>query len=578
METNSNIPVEKKVVSVEILHLDELGYGPQGKHTRQEWRAESLGNLLAGKSIFEAWQNNLISLIDPSLPNKSFAAKLIYSNVDIHTVLSDFQIRPAYTFDFVGCIFKKDARFADYSFQQLTLFTGAIFSGSASFYNAIFNKAVDFSYTNFNWYTYFSNAVFKESVKFESTIFHAKVELGGAVFSRDASLHKVRFKGDAGLQKVVFNGAADFKASVFISDVDFKNIIFNNLADFRGSIFCWFTYFENAEFKGVADFRNTTFKTGDFTKANFDENALFGSVVFTGTVKFYLAKFNKICRFNNDPIFDSLPETYFWDRVNFENVEIKNIGHFERVHFEGEIPSFLGVDNAKTRLEFSGDEYFNINDISENVVKNLGQLKRLSDEQGQTDQALMFNKFELNAKRSQAKIKTDSLTFFKKLSSSNFWFINATYLYNKLSDYGRSFTRPLVAYSCIFLITYFLAIFFAANSSPIKCSEQMFQYNGDIQSDSPVSCLSYSIPQTDPSKDDLKLTGYRAAFEYAAYRASGIFDFSDNGKATDVVTKRVFGTAIEPWWMRVWGIFKSFASIALLFLAALGLRNKYRIK
>jgi hypothetical protein len=30
MDTNSNIPAEKKVISVEILHLDELGYGPQG--------------------------------------------------------------------------------------------------------------------------------------------------------------------------------------------------------------------------------------------------------------------------------------------------------------------------------------------------------------------------------------------------------------------------------------------------------------------------------------------------------------------------------------------------------------------
>jgi hypothetical protein len=136
----------------------------------------------------------------------------------------------------------------------------------------------------------------------------------------------------------------------------------------------------------------------------------------------------------------------------------------------------------------------------------------------------------------------------------------------------------LLVYLIIFCITYFMAIIFAANSSPIKCTLQMLQYNGDIQSDSPVSCLSYSIPQADTTKEDLKLTGYRAAFEYAAYRASGIFDFSDNGKATDVVTKRVFGTAIEPWWMRVWGIFKSFASIALLFLAALGLRNKYRIK
>ena len=31
MDTNSNIPAEKRVVGVEILHLDELGYGPRGE-------------------------------------------------------------------------------------------------------------------------------------------------------------------------------------------------------------------------------------------------------------------------------------------------------------------------------------------------------------------------------------------------------------------------------------------------------------------------------------------------------------------------------------------------------------------
>jgi uncharacterized protein involved in copper resistance len=61
-------------------------------------------------------------------------------------------------------------------------------------------------------------------------------------------------------------------------------------------------------------------------------------------------------------------------------------------------------------------------------------------------------------------------------------------------------------------------------------------------------------------------------------RAAGILDFSDNGKGTEAVANRLFGQPIEPWWMRIWGVLKAVASTALLFLAALGLRNKYRIK
>jgi hypothetical protein len=55
-------------------------------------------------------------------------------------------------------------------------------------------------------------------------------------------------------------------------------------------------------------------------------------------------------------------------------------------------------------------------------------------------------------------------------------------------------------------------------------------------------------------------------------------DFTDTGKQNNVVNCRLFEEPIEPPLMRAWGIFKGIASIALLFLAALGLRNKYRIK
>ena len=55
-------------------------------------------------------------------------------------------------------------------------------------------------------------------------------------------------------------------------------------------------------------------------------------------------------------------------------------------------------------------------------------------------------------------------------------------------------------------------------------------------------------------------------------------DFTDTGKQNNAVNCRLFEEPIEPPLMRVWGIFKGIASIALLFLAALGLRNKYRIK
>ena len=63
MDTNSNIPAQKKVVSVEILHWIE-GLWAAGKHTRREWRKECLDNLLAGKDQFELGKDSWIDCID----------------------------------------------------------------------------------------------------------------------------------------------------------------------------------------------------------------------------------------------------------------------------------------------------------------------------------------------------------------------------------------------------------------------------------------------------------------------------------------------------------------------------------
>lgn len=87
MDTNSNIPVEKKVVSVEILHLDDLGYGPRGEHTRREWRKECLVNLLAGRSQFEFWQASWQEQINKELLSVNLAAKLIFEDDSQEDVL-----------------------------------------------------------------------------------------------------------------------------------------------------------------------------------------------------------------------------------------------------------------------------------------------------------------------------------------------------------------------------------------------------------------------------------------------------------------------------------------------------------
>jgi Pentapeptide repeats (9 copies) len=478
MDTNSNISAEKKVVNVEILHFDELGYGPQGKHTRREWRKECLDNLLAGAVAFKAWQDGWKYSINKNSSKISFAAKLIYDDGSQSDVLGEeFEKKNPYALDFVGHLFAVALDANNSEFQQPALFVGTTYRGYA-----------DFSSVAFSWNADFSSAT--------------------------------------------FNGAA---------------------------------YFNSATFSGHAVFDSATFWIAYFSSATFSGNAVFRSATFSGNADFSLTTFHRQCRFEN--AFDAekkewTKETIFAGIVDFENVVFKNVGHFERVRFENHTPAFRGCQIDSTRLEFSDDSYFPRNESSDDAIKNISFLKRLADEHGQTDQALNFNAMELRAKRLQIEPKPATWSFRI-----------ITWLYEIISDYGRSFVRPLLIYLGLVSITYILALLAAANNSPQDCKGELWRIFSDMRDNGWPSCLSAELPD-----DKFKLNGYRAAFEYTTYRAAGILDFSDNDKQTVAVSKRLFNADVEPTWMRFWGIFKAIASAALLFLAALGLRNKYRIK
>jgi Pentapeptide repeats (9 copies) len=571
MDTNSNIPPQKKVVRVEILHLKEKGYGPQGTLERGEWRKECFDNLSAGKEVFEAWQEGLKKQINKKLftVRVRFDVNLIYDDGSESIVLDQPQDRSVpYTLDFAGHNFSKTLKISHVGFQHNAIFAAANFFGIVRFRNAIFKGALNFKYAIFNESADFSDAKFAASTNFSDVIFNGFANFERINFNTIANFEKSLFKRNANFHNATLNKKSYFLKTIFSRDVNFSK-----------ATFCRDLNFSNTYIAGIANFRNATF-SGDanFSNHEFGGDCYFTGATFTKKVSFIKAKFNNQCRFDFD---DKRMigagywerETWFMSAVNFENAEIQNVGHFERARFKGEIPNFLGVDNAKTLLVFSNDEYFNKEDISEDAVKRLGQLKRLADEQGQSDQALMFNKFELNAKRAQARIKTEPLTFLQKLSNSDFWSANATALYDGFSNYGRSFTRPLKWYFALLLITFTFALSHAMYLTKQGCDTKEWYLFTNLWLEQ-IDC-EY---KTKEGEIRIPLTAWRAAFEYTSYRASGILDFADSDKQTIAIATRLFGQPIEPGWMRIWGVFKAIASTALLFLAALGLRNKYRIK
>lgn len=413
------------------------------------------------------------------------------------------------TLDFAGYIFTEDIVANKFEFLIDVCFSGCTFPKYTNFTESIFSGVASFWDTRFNYHSNFSVCKFTQDARFDNAQFDGYLNFECSLFEASADFNDVVFKGYAG-----------YKRATFESDTEFNSAKFCYLAEFKSANFNWDAEFESAIFLNDTSFFKSIFK----------DTVNFVSAVFAAD-------------------------------VNFEDCIFENVGHFQDTKFTTKVPCFLGV-SMTSRLEFSDESYFSNLDITAKGIANLRVLKRLSDEHGLTDHAINFNAMELRAKRLQIEPKAATWTF--KV---------VTWLYEILSDYGRSFGRPILTYLGLVTITYLIALIAAANNSPQACKGELWRIFQDMRDNGSPSCLSAELPE-----DKLKLNGYRAAFEYTTYRAAGILDFSDNDKQTVAVSRRLFNADVEPTWMRIWGVFKAIASAALLFLAALGLRNKYRIK
>jgi hypothetical protein len=508
----------KKIVSVVILHLDELGYGPEGKHSRESWRDECLRNLLAGKVQFEAWQESWLLLAKANQRTASFSRKVTYFDGSVETL--DLISGISHCLDFVKQNFEK----------------------------------LDCENFVFLYPTIFSNAEFSECAFFTRTTFLDFVNFGMTKFLGIADFGCVEFKKDSYFSKAHFFDTARFDCVKFLDTAEFDSVSFSGEVTFSKAHF-----FKKANFQ-LAQFENSSL----FANTNFNQMAVFTNTEFRMQSIFLNAEFR--------------------DHSDFENVIFNNVGHFEGAYFLQLFPAFRGCKIDSTRLEFYDDSHFPQDDFSEDAIKNISFLKRLSDEHGQKDQALHFNAMELRARRKSlceslkphshqdAELLKSHMNWrvwvrFSNFFRDDFWFCVFTWLYEKVSDFGRSFMRPLVLLVCLMVISYLFGIFSAIKHSPAKDTHARQAVFTELATEYPFKNQCDMIP----------LSAYRAATEYSLYRSGNFLNFTDNDNNTKSVNMRLFGEEIEPCWARMFGFVKGIFTAILLFLIALGLRNKYRV-
>jgi uncharacterized protein YjbI with pentapeptide repeats len=589
----------KKVVSIEILHLDETGYGPEGKHTRRAWRAACLKYFEAGAEAFLKWQESWQALAEQNQLMASFDVRRTFEDGNLGDVRG-FQSQ-SHCIDFAGNDFSWHVKNQNYQFLYPVLFNNATFGGYTEFNNASFKAHAEFDNATFKGKTYFSKASFSRKADFREANFIGEADFSEVSFTRGASFIEARFGRGAFFSKAIFTGDVHFNEALFkhgtyfgeatfTGEVDFNTAIFEGYADFSETTFTGEAYFGETIFTTEAFFEKAIFKRDAyFTDATFTASARFTKVTFTGISDFCAVNFKKSAnflkaKFHNQSHFY---RTHFHDEADFENAEFANVGHFEEAIFNAptsKIPTFRGVDVGTTLLEFSDDTHFAKTDFTEEAIKNIAFLKHLSEQHGQIDQALNFNAMELRAKYLQVvdPLLAKSLPWFKRAFKRYFsgawWALRLTWLYWKVSDFGRSYLRPLLYFVELFFVTLVLAAGIATTHKPKNCRYQQFGLISELKCDGAPLPKNPNVSEAGKEDEKLYLSGYQAVFEYASYHATGLVDFTGDSKLKEAINQRLFGEAIKPWWARLLGALISIINTALLFLIALGLRNTYRLK
>ena len=226
-------------------------------------------------------------------------------------------------------------------------------------------------------------------IDFSNTEFDRDVCFDGYLFTVPVSFNKTRFSEFAGFQNATF-----FKSVQFIG-ASFKAAHFNSAyfcgAFFQSATFANRAVFRNATFSALgAHFEETEFRYADFSKANFFTGAYFNDLKMKGETSF------------EDATFEMAPPRFFGAELH-----------------EGTVWP-LSKDWPTPKKKDEGKEFVR---AYERLKLEMDRLKKHEDE-------LNFFALELQSRR----------VLLGRWSLGGL----AIALYGVISDYGRSYLRPLV--------------------------------------------------------------------------------------------------------------------------------------
>ncbi|MDQ6702622.1 MAG: pentapeptide repeat-containing protein [Pseudomonadota bacterium] len=297
---------------------------------------------------------------------------------------------------------------------------------------------------NCDWTIRFDGVQFDKPVTFEGFLF-PDCTFEHAVFSPEvnARFRNATFSRWFSFKKATFYGQANFNGASFTgNDSPARE------KDFSGATFHCEAFFEGASFAGKVYFEGTTFSDGTkFKAASFSDLADFVDATFSGQAEFDGAKFSWVkfdgkARFEKDVYFDGITftgETNFKNATfeavsSFVNTKMKYTTTFEGATFETAPPRFFGAELHEGTVWPASKDWPTPKkkDEAKEFVRAYERLKLEMDRLKKHEDELDFFALELQSRRvlQESVLKGSGLPIA---------------LYGALSDYGRSYARPLYA-------------------------------------------------------------------------------------------------------------------------------------
>lgn len=286
-----------------------------------------------------------------------------------------------------------------------------------------------------------------EDPDFSDTLFNRPAIFQGFSFVKWARFNSSTFSQIAYFHKAAFSENASFALTTFATASFFHDATFSSPVNFEGATFSAPAIFFRASFHTVADFSSTAFFRALFEEAKFFDRAIFSSARFSENSDFNSATFSKRCDFSS---------CSFAAASLFVNTKFVANTSFADARFESKVPDFRGATlheatewhgvtwpqppNTKTDAQDQVYAY-------ERLKQEMERLKKHADEQD-------FFRRELRARRGLARVWSSARAL--------------NLLYQILSDYGNSISRPLLWLFGVFVIG---ASIFA--HAPLYCGAPM---------------------------------------------------------------------------------------------------------